>query len=1002
MVVKLSSLRVSAELDVSLYKRGASEKAFADEQMIKSSDAFGVALSKADQNLARAIPGMGRLSRSFIDGYTEGEKFERSLRQIGNAMDRGMDADRAVAMLINLEQGFKRVANAAELAKAGMGNVAGVAGTAHIDQSALNSALGVNTGGAGRAASSAAVFEQAATEQQRMVRAAEILKEQINPLAAATARLASEQAQYNAMARAGLLTTNELGAAHAAATQRFNYTADAAKKLGGNVKLSNFELVNLHYQMNDIAVSLASGQSPFTVMMQQGAQIAQIFDANGMKVKDALKGMGTGIVTFLSNPMNQAVLGVALLAAGVAYLYQNWKSSAPSVDDMLKKQKLLIDDLTKAYGSMSLKVADLKHDGLNVINFEARINIEQSKKSILQDLETLQRQVSPGFLATRGITGARSIAAIGEVAGVNGGYTQPQNLPFQKAVQDLRKGIQDGAPDLDKFRAAISDIANSPGATKTTKDLAASALEASGPVSDLARQMEQLKQSIDPAFTSLQYHMAAIAPLLGQAPGEKQLYSFIPDMRSQRSQLDATLQSLIKNATSLKEIEKYTDLASKATKGFNAELEKQRKLGDLDSKSAYARNPLEKANVARDQVLYGALNSSADPAMTALKAQQAYNAAFAQATEAIKQHRDLRRQTANDNISAAQNELSLIGKSNAQRDLMTSNLKAQKELEKDVITFGVAYATGEYNNLVKLNEQHAKLVEKLAVETALYNNSRKRSLSNMNPLDASIESAMDATGITQGTPGYSKVKQSMQDAAADLRTFRSGAKSAFYEIYNSMTDYGAKTKDFFTGLSQAGESMWVNFAKTGQLNLDDLTSFVLESLAKLSYQFASSGLMSLFKGGDSGGSGSGGFLSDILKSLFNASGNAFSGGQVAQFANGGAFTNSIVNKPTMFAYGGKFGVMGEAGPEAIMPLARGRDGKLGVASSGGGQSPLSVNHSVSVTYYGQQQPEVTSNVDSMGRLHIIMREIARQEAAKSIADTMPNSYGVPVKRIARG
>lgn len=50
------------------------------------------------------------------------------------------------------------------------------------------------------------------------------------------------------------------------------------------------------------------------------------------------------------------------------------------------------------------------------------------------------------------------------------------------------------------------------------------------------------------------------------------------------------------------------------------------------------------------------------------------------------------------------------------------------------------------------------------------------------------------------------------------------------------------------------------------------------------------------------------------------------------FAKGGAFTNGVYNSPTMFEFakGGSFGVMGEAGPEAVMPLKRGSDGSLGV------------------------------------------------------------------------
>jgi putative glutamine amidotransferase len=70
-----------------------------------------------------------------------------------------------------------------------------------------------------------------------------------------------------------------------------------------------------------------------------------------------------------------------------------------------------------------------------------------------------------------------------------------------------------------------------------------------------------------------------------------------------------------------------------------------------------------------------------------------------------------------------------------------------------------------------------------------------------------------------------------------------------------------------------------------------------------------------------------------------AKGGAFDGG-VQKFAKGGAFTNGVFDNPTMFKFanGGKFGVMGEAGPEAVMPLKRGPGGALGVQSLGGGLS----------------------------------------------------------------
>lgn len=71
-------------------------------------------------------------------------------------------------------------------------------------------------------------------------------------------------------------------------------------------------------------------------------------------------------------------------------------------------------------------------------------------------------------------------------------------------------------------------------------------------------------------------------------------------------------------------------------------------------------------------------------------------------------------------------------------------------------------------------------------------------------------------------------------------------------------------------------------------------------------------------------------------SLANVAANgAYFTHNAAAFASGGAFTNSIVSGPTMFKFadGGamNLGLMGEAGPEAIMPLKRGPDGRLGVS-----------------------------------------------------------------------
>ena len=81
----------------------------------------------------------------------------------------------------------------------------------------------------------------------------------------------------------------------------------------------------------------------------------------------------------------------------------------------------------------------------------------------------------------------------------------------------------------------------------------------------------------------------------------------------------------------------------------------------------------------------------------------------------------------------------------------------------------------------------------------------------------------------------------------------------------------------------------------------------------------------------------GGVLGGALQGLF-ANGGAFSQGRVMPFASGG-----IVSGPTTFPMRGGTGLMGEAGPEAILPLQRGADGRLGVASQGGRATNVTVN-----------------------------------------------------------
>ncbi|WP_374635817.1 phage tail tape measure protein [Paracoccus sp. (in: a-proteobacteria)] len=94
-----------------------------------------------------------------------------------------------------------------------------------------------------------------------------------------------------------------------------------------------------------------------------------------------------------------------------------------------------------------------------------------------------------------------------------------------------------------------------------------------------------------------------------------------------------------------------------------------------------------------------------------------------------------------------------------------------------------------------------------------------------------------------------------------------------------------------------------------------------------------------------------------------ADGAAFAQGRVMPFAKGG-----IVSQPTYFPMRGATGLMGEAGAEAIMPLRRGADGRLGVASAGGGGRAVNVTFNVSTPDVAGFQRSQSQIASQLGRL----------------------------------
>lgn len=132
----------------------------------------------------------------------------------------------------------------------------------------------------------------------------------------------------------------------------------------------------------------------------------------------------------------------------------------------------------------------------------------------------------------------------------------------------------------------------------------------------------------------------------------------------------------------------------------------------------------------------------------------------------------------------------------------------------------------------------------------------------------------------------------------------------------------------------------------------------------------------------------------------NALGGVYGSAEYEAFAKGGAFTNSIVTQPTLFRFarGSGFGtgLMGEAGPEAIMPLERGPDGTLGVRSSGAGANVMVVIKN----YTGAEVQTRESTEGGQKRLEVMIGSAINSHISSGKADkAMSSRYGIKAQGV---
>lgn len=303
---------------------------------------------------------------------------------------------------------------------------------------------------------------------------------------------------------------------------------------------------------------------------------------------------------------------------------------------------------------------------------------------------------------------------------------------------------------------------------------------------------------------------------------------------------------------------------------------------------------------------------------------------------------------ADSNASARasnQAELTGYGQGSRARERMQEMLRIREEFQQKNVDLQRQYQSGDisedlYRQELELNKRY--LDERLRDQEAYYSASDARR-------------SDWTTGMREGFANWADTASDYASQSADL-------------VNNAMSGLVGNISDALAG----NKVDWEDWASSVLQSMQKiiLNAMLVDSLRSASNSgFFSSigGMFGAGAGAASGSTPSGAYNSAASGIKLNAKGGAYASESLS------AYSNSIVSTPTYFAFAKGAGLMGEAGPEAIMPLTRSADGSLGVrmvgspgSTSGGGDTII------------HQHFNISGNGDAA--LKQAMQEAARQGA----------------------
>lgn len=269
----------------------------------------------------------------------------------------------------------------------------------------------------------------------------------------------------------------------------------------------------------------------------------------------------------------------------------------------------------------------------------------------------------------------------------------------------------------------------------------------------------------------------------------------------------------------------------------------------------------------------------------------------------------------------------------------------------------------------------------------------------------------------------SSLKDALADQNSELNKMINLYKKLGADARVALKDLGKSLKDIsfesvIGGLESLGQALGEGKSAedSWKQGLVDMSQAILDALPNLLLRaglqlvadgmwpiglglIAASGVSAITKGAVNG------LTSAAESAEANALGGVYGSADYDAFAKGGAFTNKIVKSPTYFRFarGSGFGtgLMGEAGPEAIMPLRRGADGSLGVSMYGNSGGGANAECTLTINIYSSEKQDVRTSSDYNGNISvdIVSSAVGKAIGQGKLDKTFSSRYGLKVQGV---